>query len=160
MLVYIFYLLAAGIIATIFKLVVGLVMGLPAAGVIALTKMKFETHPRLFTIIGVINHTIAATLYALVIFIFTYNFAYSYGGNAWFYMIASVLWGTTVVAGSGIFYKTMLAICTLGLIAAWYGYSIFGILQAGAIVGIVSLIYNVGKMNMLVDIAKDEEQSL
>lgn len=158
MLTYLLYFFIAGVAATIFKYVFGFLLGLPSLGIMALLKYDTESHPKLFVTIGILNHAVIAMVYSFVIFITTFNYADRYGGDMWFYIIASVLWALTLSADINNFYIISLVTCVGGLILAWLGFSYLGPIILGIISIIIGLVYHLGRVNLMINIAKSEEE--
>lgn len=154
-LVYLFYLVVAGIVATIFKFAMGLIMAIPL-GVIALIKKGdieslIEVHPRLIYFIGVMNHTLASIIYSYVILYSTAIYADRYGGNFWFYAIVSVIWSLSMFSGLSSFHGIAFFTCTIGLILMWNGFW-FAPVLIGLLSAIISIAYHFGRIQTAIDI--------
>jgi|GEM_PF-5323886 len=155
-LVYLFYLVMAGIVATIYKYAMGLIMAIPL-GIIALIKKGdmdslLEERPRLIYFIGVMNHTIASIVYSYVILYSTGFYASSYGGNFWFYVIVSVIWSLTMLANLSAFHNIAFFTCTIGLVMMWWMQLWFAPILIGIVSAIISIAYHFGRIQTAVDI--------
>lgn len=157
MLTYIIYLFIAMLTAWIFKTAAGLILGIPGFLIMYLLGLKkgdsedeiFERHPRRFILYGILNHSIVGAAYGIVIFLVTVNYLLHYGGNFWLYAITSVLWSITIVSGASVYYGTMLAPCTIGLILAWLGFSFLGPVVMWIVTLVVSIPYYMGRVDVL-----------
>lgn len=152
MLIYLFYLCIAIFVSFVYKIAISLILRLPKHLLLVILKTRgkdfitfFNEYPRWHILYGIINYSITGAIYSIIIFIITINFYLGYGGNIWFYIIASVLWSITIINGVMCFHWTILAPCTVGLILAWLGFSIFGPIIMWTLTIIVSAAYYFGR---------------
>jgi len=155
MLVYFGYLILAGIVATIFKFAIGLIMAIPL-GVIALIKKGdldslMYDHPRLVFFIGVINHTLASIVYAYVILLSTGMYAARFGGYFYFYVVVSVIWSLSMFTGLSSFHGIAFFTCTIGLVLMWWLQLWFAPALIGIISAIISIAYNFGRIQTIMN---------
>lgn len=156
--IYLGYLIIVGIVATIFKYAMGLIMAIPV-GIIALIKKGdmdslLEDHPRLVYFMGVMNHTFASVVYSYVILYATGIYASRYGGNFWFYVIVSVIWSLSMLASLSAFYGIAFFTCTIGLALMWMQFWLAPIL-IGIISAVISIAYHFGRIQTAIEIGKE-----
>lgn len=159
MLVYLGYLIVAGIVATIFKYAMALIMAIPL-GVTALIRKGdmdslLEDHPRLTYLIGAINHSFASVVYSYVILYSTGIYASRYGGNFWFYVIVSVIWSLSMLANLSSFYGIAFSTCTISLILMWWMQFWLAPILIGIISAIISIAYHWGRIQTIIDMDKE-----
>lgn len=157
--IYFGYLILAGIVATIYKLTISLVMTVPLGVITLINKGDVETlienHPRLVHLVGVLNHTLASIVYAYVILYSTGFYASRFGGNFWFYIIVSVVWSLSMFAGLSSFHGIAFFTCTVGLILMWNQFWLAPVL-IGILSAIISLAYHFGRIQTAIDLDEDK----
>ena len=120
----ILYLVAAGIVSYIFKIIAGFLAGVPVMVWSAITGKElhnlFEERPRSFLFLGVFNHATIGVLYAFLIHAFSSYFVYALSGNYWLYFVLSVLWAFVAFGEISGMVDVFFFACVCGVPVLWF----------------------------------------
>ncbi len=121
---FVVYIVIAGIVSYIFKLISGFVLGGPILLWIAMSDKPceelFESRPRLLLTLGVFNHATSGALYAFVIYAFSLYFVNHMGGNYWLYFSLSIVWALVAFSEVSGMLDVFFLACVCGIPVLWF----------------------------------------
>jgi hypothetical protein len=150
------YLIAAGIIAGVFKFAMGLITLVIAAPLLALLGARgmdldelLAKHPKKFVTYGVVLNTTIGVLYAIVIISVTGYWIAERGGNLRLYQVLSLFWGASLITRAESYFGTLFCSCVGTILLVYLTFGRYAPIIAWIVVAVASAMYSYGRIDVL-----------
>lgn len=160
MLLFIGYLIAAGISGYIFRFVAGLfeaVVILPIFGIknsdISYALLE---KPRRFITAIIFKNVIIGLANSIMILRISVKFVVDYNGNYWLYFVLGLFWSFLIIGYNEYFSGIFFFSSTVNFALMWFGFGIYSLLLIGFITFLVGIAYYFGRIGALQQIQRNE----